>query len=215
MLPFTHNQFIEVFARYNENVWPAQLAAYLVALTMVAVIFLRSKTGGRWVAAGLALMWLWTGIAYHGMHFSAINKAAYLLGALFVIEGLLLARLALTDGFQFAAAGKAKAWLGWSLLVYATIVYPLLGLWLGLRAVELPMFGITPCPLAIFTFGIFLLATPAPPRLLLVVPVIWALIGGSASFLLHVPQDAVLLASAFSVLLLCPGDSMAATRFKE
>jgi hypothetical protein len=173
------------------------------------------KAKGRSVAAGLSLMWLWTGVAYHVVHFSSINKAAYLFGALFVIQALLLAREALSHGLRFAPSGTAKSWLGWLLVAYATILYPLLGLWFGFRAAELPMFGITPCPVTIFTFGLFLLAAPVS-RWLLVVPVLWALIGGSAAFVLHVPQDWMLLASGFSVMLLLrPGDSMAAVRFKE
>jgi len=215
MLPFSHAQFIEVFTRYNANVWPAQIAAYFLALAMVVAILSPLRTKGRLVAGGLALMWLWTGVAYHGVHFSAINNAAYLFGALFVIQGLLLTRAALTDTLRFASSGKAKSWLGWSLVAYATILYPALGLWFGFRAVELPMFGITPCPVTIFTFGIFLLAAPVS-RWLLAVPVLWALIGGSAAFLLRVPQDWVLLASGFSVIvLLHPGASMAAAHFKE
>ena len=114
MLPFTHAQFIEVFARYNANVWPAQVVAYLLALAMLVSILSPWKAKGRWVAAGLALMWLWTGVAYHGVHFSSINKAAYLFGALFVIQALLLVRAALTDGLRFAPSGTAKSWLGWS-----------------------------------------------------------------------------------------------------
>jgi hypothetical protein len=39
---------------------------------------------------------------------------------------------------------------------------------------------------------------------LLVIPVLWSLVGGSAAFLLQVPQDWILLASGLSVLFL-PG----------
>lgn len=216
MLPFTHEQFIRVFVEYNADVWPAQAVAYLLALGMaVAMAWPRPGTG-RWVAACLALMWLWTGIAYHWVHFSAINSAAYLFGALFVFQGLLLAQAALVNGLRFAPGNNANAWLGWVMLAYATLAYPALGLWAGFRAVELPMFGITPCPVTIFTFGVFLLAAPIVPRWLLVVPVLWALIGGSAAFLLNVPQDWALLASGFSALLLLrPGASMAAAHLKE
>jgi hypothetical protein len=40
MLPFTHEQFLEVFARYNLAVWPAQFFAYLLAAVMLGAIFL-------------------------------------------------------------------------------------------------------------------------------------------------------------------------------
>jgi hypothetical protein len=67
------------------------------------------------------------------------------------------------------------------------------------------MFGVTPCPVTLFTFGVLLLSTVRVPRRILVVPVLWALIGGSASYLLHVPQDWLLLASAASVFLIFQG----------
>jgi hypothetical protein len=57
------------------------------------------------------------------------------------------------------------------------------------------MFGITPCPVTIFTFGMFLLTTKPIPRWLLIISFVWSLIGGSAAFLLSVPQDWLLLVS--------------------
>ena len=42
-----------------------------------------------------------------------------------------------------------------------------------------PTFGITPCPVTLFTFGLLLLATTPVPWLLLVIPVAWSLVGGS------------------------------------
>lgn len=145
-------------------------------------------------------MWLWTGIAYHGMYFSEINKAAFVFAALFVVQGLLLSRAAVTKAFRFGFSGSASAWLGWGLIVYALVAYPLLGLWAGLRYPQMPMFGITPCPVTIFTFGVFLLAASPVSRWLLVIPVIWSLIGGSAAVLLQVPQDWLLLFSGLSVI---------------
>ena len=58
MLPFTHAQFIEVFARYNMTVWPAQIVAYILGLGIVLALLRPSAGTGRWVAAGLAAMWL-------------------------------------------------------------------------------------------------------------------------------------------------------------
>lgn len=90
--------------------------------------------------------------------------------------------------------------LGWSLIGYAMLAYPLLGLVAGMRYPALPMFGITPCPLTLFTLGLFVLACPALPWALVVVPLLWSLVGGSAAFLLGVPQDWPLLASGLVVL---------------
>ena len=59
------------------------------------------------------------------------------------------------------------------------------------------MFGVTPCPVTIFTFGMLLLTTERLPRWLLVIPFVWSLIGGSAAIVLDVTQDWLLLASGF------------------
>ena len=204
MLPFTHAQFLEVFARYNLAVWPAQLLAYVLGAAMVAALVLsRSPFTGRFVAAGLASMWAWTGIAYHWMQFAAINKAAWAFGALFMLQAVLFAHAAVTDRLQFGrAVSKPSLWLGWTLVVYASIIYPLLGVFFGPGYPDMPMFGITPCPVTIFSFGLLLLATAPVRRGLLVIPVLWSLIGGSAAFLLQVPQDWLLLFSGASVLLI-------------
>ena len=59
----------------------------------------------------------------------------------------------------------------------------------------MPTFGVSPCPVTIFTFGLFLLTTKRMSHWLLIIPFIWSLIGGSAAVLLNVPQDWLLLVS--------------------
>lgn len=95
MLPFTRAEFISVFAAYNAGVWPVQVLAHLLGLSIVVVLVRPSPASGRVVGAGLAAMWVWTGIVYHGIHFSAINRAAFAFAALFVLQGALLPHAAL------------------------------------------------------------------------------------------------------------------------
>jgi hypothetical protein len=203
MLPFTLEQFIGIFVAYNIGVWPAQVVAYLAGVGMIVLVLRPSKTGSRIVGAALAAMWVWTGVAYHGLYFSAINKAAPIFGALFVLQGLLLFHAAvISRRLRFGPSGSPMAWLGWAFVIYASIIYPLIGLWTGHRYPGMPMFGITPCPVTIFTVGLLLLTTAPVSRWLLLIPFIWSLIGGSAAFLLGVPQDWPLLLSGIAILLI-------------
>jgi hypothetical protein len=203
MLPFTLEQFTGVFVAYNIGVWPAQVVAYLAGLGMIVLVLRPSKTGHRIVGAALAAMWVWTGVAYHGLYFSAINKAAPIFGALFVLQGLVLFHAAvISRRLRFGPSSSPTAWLGWAFVIYAFIIYPLIGLWTGQRYPGMPVFGITPCPLTIFTLGLLLLTTAPVSRWLLLIPFIWSLIGGSAAFLLGVPQDWPLLLSGIAVLLI-------------
>ena len=187
-----------------EDVLEIGVAAYLLAALMLAALVARNRAAGRIVGAGLAVMWLWTGIAYHWLHFVDINAAAWLFGALFVVQTLLMVHAAVVrDRLAFAPGGGTRAWLGWLLVAYAVVLYPLIGMATGDAYPAMPMFGITPCPVVVFTFGLFLLARDPIPRRLLVMPVVWSLIGGSAALLLRMPQDWVLLLSGFAVVPIC------------
>ncbi len=196
MLPFTCEQFLGVFAAYNNAVWPAQFVAYLVGLAMLVALRRPSLQSDRVIGAGLGLMWLWTGVAYHAGFFARINPAAIAFAALFIVQGLLFLHAALLRRDLCFVAGRGpRTWVGWALIAYAALLYPLLGAAAhGYPA--MPTFGITPCPVTLFTFGTLLVAQGPVPRRLLVIPWFWALIGGSAAFLLSVPQDWPLLLSA-------------------
>lgn len=201
VLPFTRDQFIAVFAGYNVDVWPVQIVAYLLGLAMVAALFAPWRARDQLIGSGLAAMWLWTGAVYHWLYFAPVNPAAWAFGALFVLQAAALLFAALFKArLKFGRAAGPAAWLGWSLLLYAAILYPLVGLWAGHSYPGIPTFGITPCPVTIFSLGLLLTTTPVP-RWLLVVPLLWSLIGGSAAFLLGIPQDWLLPVSGVAAAL--------------
>ncbi|TIP93624.1 MAG: hypothetical protein E5X58_10420 [Mesorhizobium sp.] len=196
MLPFTLDQFLANLVSYNEGIWPVQVAAFGLGLLAVALLFWRPLMADRLIAGILAIMWLWTGAAYHWFHFTQINKAALVFGALFVAQGAILAYVGLVrNQLRFGQSFGPAAMVGVGFVTYAAVLYPLLGIWTGHAYPEMPVFGVTPCPVTIFTFGFFLFAKPPLSRWLLAIPFIWSLIGGSAAFLLGVPQDWLLLVS--------------------
>ncbi len=207
MLPFSREQFIAIFVDYNGAVWPTQVLAYVLGLGVVVMLVRPSEAGGRLIAAGLAAMWIWTGVAYHWLYFSAINQAAWGFGALFVLQGIAFLYVgAIVGRLRFDRQRGMTSWLGWALVAYAAVAYPLVGMWAGHRYPEMPMFGITPCPVTIFTFGVMLLAASPVPRWLLMIPFVWSLIGGSAAFLLGVRQDWLLLVSSVSAVAIVVRD---------
>jgi hypothetical protein len=189
MLPFTQDQFVAVFVAYNEAVWPAPIAAYLLGGLAVYLAARRRELAARIVPGILGLLWLWNGVAYHWLYFRPINPAATVFGAAFVIQGLLLLVYGSALGrLGFATQAPLRHWAGLTLIAYAMLLYPLLGLAAGHVYPAAPVFGITPCPLTIFTFGVLLLANGSP-WLLVVVPALWSVVGGSAAVLLGVPED--------------------------
>ena len=213
MLPFTPDQFLSVFADYNHAIWPLQIAAYLLGGIALALLFFRPHGADQTIARILSAMWLWTGIAYHALFFSAINKAAYVFAALFIVQGGCLIYAGIYRGrIRFGPGRGLAGWIGWALIAYAAILYPLIGLSTGHPYPEMPMFGVTPCPVTIFSFGLLLLTRRPLSRWLLVIPFVWSLVGGSAALLLHVPQDWFLLVSGFiAVPLIVFGNRQAAS----
>jgi uncharacterized protein DUF6064 len=177
--------------------------AYLLGALAVFLVFSRSTRSDRAITAILAVMWAWTGIGYHLLFFAGINKAAYAFSALFIIQAAILAYTGTwRHGIRFGIRDDPGAWIGVAFIAYAAALYPLIGAATGHRYPELPMFGITPCPVTIFNFGMLLLTLRPPPSILFVIPVLWSLVGGSAAFLLGVPQDWLLLFSGATAVAL-------------
>jgi hypothetical protein len=202
MIPFTRDQFFAIFAAYNSAVWPAAILAYPLALVMLALALRGGRSNARIIAASLALLWAFVGIAYHGLFFSRINLAAPLFAAAFVVQGLLFATAAASgSGIEFGRRTRLRSAVGLGLILYAMVAYPLIGLIAGERYPAMPLFGVAPCPLLIFTFGLFVLASRVR-WWLWVVPLLWSLVGASAFYRLAVPQDLALPVAALAAILL-------------
>jgi len=195
MLPFTTEQFVAVFAHYNHAIWPVQAFAYFLGGVAVIFLFRESGWSDRIIAGILATMWIWTGLVYQFAFFAEINRAAYLFGAMYIAQGVAIAYAGICRRINFGFRSDAAGWIGVTLVAYAGVLYPLIGILAGANPAELPVFGVTPCPVTIFTLGMLLMTRSPLDLLLLVIPVLWSLIGGSAAILLQVPQDWLLLAS--------------------
>lgn len=196
ILPFTREEFLGVFTQYNAFAWPASILAYVLAVLVIVALVRQWRSAPQLVFAALALMWVWTGIFYHMSYFSVINTAAWGFGALFMIGAAVFAWAGRSHvNLQTAAWDGWTSALGWAFIAYAMIAYPLIGLALGHGYMDLPQFGVTPCPVTLFTFGSLLLLRGSLPWSVLAAPVLWSLIGGSAAILLGVLQDWLLLLS--------------------
>lgn len=189
-IPFTVDQFFDIFEAYNTAIWPAQIIAYFIGIGAVALAFRENRLYGGIVSGILALFWIWMGVFYHIAYFSTINPAAWVFGALFVLEGLLLVVVGSIWGrLSFGFNLKPIPIIGAIFILYAMVAYPLLGLAFAHWYPRAPMFGVAPCPTTIFTFGLLLWAKKPVPAYVLAIPLIWAIIGTMAATSLQVPQD--------------------------
>lgn len=194
-LPFTGEQFFEVFAFYNRGVWPAQPVLLALGLAALGLVFVRRAWTGPAVSLILALLWAWLAVVYHGIYFAAINPLARLFAAvslagalLFVWHGVVRRRL----HFAWPAGWRGPA--GAALVVFALAVYPAWSSAAGHGYPEMPTFGL-PCPTTIFTLGLLAWLVRPHPRGPLVVPTLWCAVGMQAALLLGVLQDLGLVAA--------------------
>jgi hypothetical protein len=189
-LPFTTEQFIAVFERYNPAIWPLQIVAYALGVVAVAVTLKPVRRSDRVIGAVLAIFWIWIGVTYHLVYFREINPAATVFGAFFVAQGVLFLFVGVVrPRLVFRAGLSASSMLGGLLILYSMVAYPIIGSLLGHGYPRSPSFGVAPCPTTIFTFGLLLWTRARPPTYVLAIPLIWSAIGFSAAFTLGIYED--------------------------
>ena len=193
MIPFTFDQFLNVFEQYNVAVWPAQVFLSTIGMFAISLVLSRKSDLSRIVSLILSLFWIWMGIVYHLWFFSAINKVAIVFAAFFVLQGILFFIAGvLNQQLTFCFSSNLYGIVGSVFLVYALILYPAFGYWLGHRYPAAPTFGL-PCPTTIFTFGILLWASRRVPLYILAIPLAWSFIGVWAAISLGMIEDFGLL----------------------
>ena len=208
MLPFTIDQFLGVFEQYNQAIWPMHIVAYILAIGVIFLAAKKTRYSDQIISVVLACFWAWMGIVYHLMYFSTINGAAIGFGILFIVQAILWVVFGvIRPKLSFQLDTNPYALTGVVLIVYAMLVYPLIGTLLGHGYPRSPSFGVAPCPTTIFSFGLLLLTSAKVPKSVLVIPFLWSLLGFTASFLLGVREDiGLVVAGVLSVGLLLRRD---------
>lgn len=200
-MPFTREQFFDLFLVYNAQAAPVIAGLWLVSLVAVLQHFRGQLRPGA--AAGLlALHWAWSGAVYHAVYFTRINPAAWLFAAMFLVQSVALLWFAAVNR-RVAPAAREQGVLRASvadLFLVASLAYPALVLLTGHSASRAPLFAV-PCPTTLLTAGLLLALGPRAPRWLAVIPIIWAGIGGSAALLLGVRPDLLLIAAGIALVV--------------
>jgi hypothetical protein len=180
-LPFTRDQFMGMFEAYNLAIWPVQILAYVLGIIAVALIVWRIHESDRLITGILAVFWFWLSGVFLWMFMRTIDTgpgpavfaAAFALqGALWIVVGVL------RRGLRFEVKPTLFSAAGGFFIVYAMLVYPLLGLLNGHVYPRQPVFGVAPCPTVIFAFGLLLLTASRVPKYLLIIPFVWSVTSG-------------------------------------
>jgi hypothetical protein len=195
-IPFTTEQFIQIFEKYNQTVFPMQFVLILVAIISVLLATNPKPFTNKTISGLLGFLWLWVGIVYHLIFFTKISPPAYLFGTLFIFQGLLfLYEGVARNRLSFRISQKFYGIFGAIFITYALAIYPLISYALGRIFPSSPTFGV-PCPTTIFTFGLLLWTDKKVPFRLLVIPVLWSIVGTSAALNFGIKEDFGLIVAA-------------------
>ncbi len=127
--PFTGEQFLGVFVAYNVAIWPLQIIGYGLGVVAVAALWQHGLRSRKLILTILALMWAVNGIGYHFIFFSTINPAAKLFAVVFVLQAILFAAAAVAaPDFSFRCGHDWRSVGGVSAIIYAMLIYPVLGI---------------------------------------------------------------------------------------
>ena len=176
-ISLTLEQLLDTFERYNLDIWPMQIVAYVLGIIAIFFVIKRTKYSGRIIMGIITFMWLWTAVGFYLFYFGPAYNAAYIFGVLFIIQGIVFLAGVFKPRISFSLRRDVFSVVGILFIAYAMIGYPLIGYFVGHLYPQSPAFGLTPCPVTVFTFGLLLMTDKKVPKVYLIIPLLWALGG--------------------------------------
>lgn len=194
-LLFSPRTYYRMIERYNDAVWPGQLAT--LALGAVILVFLyRPALERRRIISGIVVvLWAFVAGAFLWTRYATINWAASYFAGAFAIEAVLLMRP------TFRPRRDVVGMIGLVLFVSSLALYPLLAPLLGRGLRQSEIFGVAPDPTVLATLGLLLVAEGPPPWWTLAVPLVWCLVSGATLWAMGSPEAWILALAAILVLV--------------
>lgn len=185
-LMFGPEVFLRLFVRVNQDSWPWQGVAVVMAVAVAVSLPRRGLWARRLVMATLAAAWVWSGAGFLLSYYGPVNWPANYFGWGFIGQGLALGTLAVWGPVWRGLIWRAQP--GWRFSGIWLLLVALLP-WLaviesGDRA-ALALFATTP-DLTVLATVLILWLVPGPVRwLLLVVPLLWSLFSAATLWALQ------------------------------
>jgi hypothetical protein len=202
---FTMQEFLTLIADNNGRFWPVALIAYALGVAAVILVVRKAAFASRFAAGVLALFWLWAGVVFNGLAFSALFQGAMVVAVLFVIQAILLVVTGVARSrLRFDVTADAAGVVGGLAILYAAVGYPVVAALMGRGYPESLLVGLTPCPTVVFTLGWLLWSRRPLPKAVLVIPVFYALAMGATAASMGIVEDLglVVIAVVATALLL-------------
>lgn len=192
LIPFSPDVYVGMFARYNQDAWPAAALAVLLGVVTLICIHRREPRAGRILAFTVATFWVWTGWAFHINQYANLNWAAAVFGWAFIAQGALTAFWGgILGRFEITADAPGRR-LGYALMAAALLVPPMLadaagdGLWTA------QLFGTAPATTALIGIAAASFINGRGARWLLAWPLIWSVWELASAYTMTLLRDAPL-----------------------
>lgn len=200
------DDFYSTLQSYNEAFWYMIITTFLLGFVVVYLAARKSKSSSKVISAILSFLWIWSGIVFFIIYYGPMDAEFlglvlpgvwYLGGILFLLQGFLFLILGLVkSSLSFRLGSDWISVVGALMVVYAMVIYPIIGFLTGYGYPRYPVFGIAPCPLTIFSIGLFQWSDRKMPIAIAAIPFIWALMGIMPVLALNVWADIGELLSA-------------------
>ena len=179
MTPYDQQGWFWLIENYQQSY------LYLPPLFIVLLVLLVLRPvphAPRWTLGLLAIGWLWCGGMFQMQYHASMNWAAPQFGWVFIVQGGLLALVALVGKrLSWHKPFERASWPGLALLLLA-LFYPLLGWFEGRTFLQWEWLGLMPAPLTVATLGVLIMCVGWWRWVLIPIPLLWMLV--SAAFTL-------------------------------
>jgi hypothetical protein len=199
-LLFSGRTYHRLFELYNVDIWPAQSVALALGCVLLALMWRPRAGQGRFIAAILALCWIWVAWAFHWRHFTTINWAATYFAYAFAFEALLLIVFGVINDDLAFEPGSLTHRVGFVVVLFAVVGEPLIAPLAGRGWLQAEVFGVTPDPTALATLGALVAGGWRALRRMGIVPLISCVLSGAVTWTLGSPEASVMLVAVLVVL---------------
>ena len=193
------DDFFNTLQSYNEAFLSVTVFTFLLGVLIVYLAARKSKSSSRVISAIMSFLWIWSGIVFFIIYYGPIDAEFlgltmpgvwYLGGILFLIQSFFFLFFGVVrSSLSFKFSSEISSVIGALMIVYAMVIYPIIGFLSSYGFPRYPIFGTAPCPLTIFTVGLLQWSDREIPLVIVVIPFIWALMGIMPVLALNVWAD--------------------------
>ncbi|KZB73372.1 MULTISPECIES: DUF6064 family protein [Thalassospira] len=203
LLLFSPRVYYRLFEIMNTTWWLVVVSALVAGVIASGLALRHGFRGNRVILVLLALVWAWCGYGFLWQYYRPINWAIPYLLPGFALQVVLFAIFAARPlPLRFGWRGDFSSYVGLTLVAFALIAFPFVGLIEGRDLLQAELFGSAADPTALGTLGFVLLSRGTWRWALLPVPLLWCVISAGTLWVMD-QQVAFVMLVAVWVTVFC------------